>query len=78
LALSFNFSLNFKIVQKAQALPFEFPHPSLVDLVDRHRIEVMQLFAAAADGGDQIGVDQDVEMLRGRLAAHVEPVAERP
>ncbi len=55
---------------------FEFPDPAFADLVDRHRIEVVQLLAAAPHGGDEIGVLQNGQMLAHRLPGHIEPRAE--
>jgi hypothetical protein len=36
----------------------------------------VQALAAAADDGDEAGADEDVEVLRGRLAGHAEPGAQ--
>src|SRR4051794_28181053 len=44
--------------------------PSLCDLVDRYRIKVVQLLAAAPDGRDQIGALQYCQMLAHRLPRH--------
>ena len=57
-------------------MAFEFPDPALGDLVDRHRIEVVQLLAAALDGGDQIGLLQNPQVLAHGLPRHVETRAE--
>src|SRR6476469_6822605 len=44
--------------------------PSLRDLVDRYRIEVVELLAAAPDGRDEIGALQYGQMLAHRLPRH--------
>src|SRR3569833_770152 len=44
--------------------------------MDRHRIEVVQLLAAALDGRDQIRLLQDGEVLADRLPRHGEARAE--
>src|SRR6478752_10786037 len=47
-----------------------FADPSLRKLVDRYRIEVVQLLAAAPDGRDEIGALQYGQMLAHRLPRH--------
>src|SRR5882724_9522975 len=73
LLLSFEFVL--QIVQQAEPLTFEFPHPPLVDLVERHGVDEMQLFPATPDRAHQIGRLQYLEVLRGGLPGHVEVFA---
>jgi len=51
--------------------------PAFVDVVNGDRIEVVQLFAAVPDDGDEVGVLQQVQVLGHRLAGHVEVRAER-
>ena len=74
--LSFSFEFFFQIVQQAQPLPFEFPHPPFVNVVERHGIDEMQFFAATPDRADQIRRFQYFKMLRGRLPGHVQVFAE--
>jgi hypothetical protein len=50
--------------------------PALGDVVDRHRIEVVQFLSALLYGGDQIGLLQDPQVLADRLPRHVEARAE--
>src|SRR5262245_24517719 len=50
--------------------------PALTDLADGRGVEVMELLAAAADGGDQVGRFQDGEVLAHRLPGHVQSGAE--
>jgi len=55
---------------------FEFPDPALGDVVDRHRVEVVQFLSALLHGGDQIGLLQDPQVLTDRLPRHLEAHAE--
>src|SRR5262245_14012563 len=52
------------------------PNQTLPDLVDRHRIEVVQLLPSSPQGDDEIGLFQDRQMLADRLTRHVEARAE--
>src|SRR3984893_10391671 len=70
LLLSFEFLL--QIVQQAEPLMFEFPHPPFVDLVERHRVDEMQLFPTTPNCAHQIGRLQYLEVLRGGLPGHVQ------
>src|SRR5262245_49389665 len=47
-----------------------FADPPLRDLVDRHRIEIVQLLAAAPDGGDEVRPLENGEMLAHGLPRH--------
>ena len=71
--LSFKFSL--EIVQQAEPLTFELPHPPFVDLVKRHGVDEMQLLPTTPDRAHQIGRLQYPEVLRGGLTGHVEVLA---
>jgi len=44
--------------------------PPLVDLVDRHRIEVVQLLATAPNRDHQVRVFEQRKVLANRLASH--------
>src|SRR5262249_35831928 len=50
--------------------------PALGELTDRRRVEVMELLAAAADGRDEIGCFEDIQVLAHGLPRHVELAAE--
>src|SRR6516225_7116211 len=65
-----------EFAQCLQPVAFEFPDPALGDVVDRHRVEVVQLLSALLHGGDQIGLLQNPQMLADRLPRHVEARAE--
>src|SRR5215470_11695981 len=62
--------------QGAQTLTFEFPDPSLGDLVDRYRIDEMQLLAAKTLPRDEVCLLEDRQMLRDGLARHIEPLTQ--
>jgi hypothetical protein len=68
----FRFETFFQIAQRLKTMAFVFADPALGDLVDRHRIEVMQLLAPAPDDSDQIRRLQQQEMFGDRLPRHVE------
>ena len=62
------FKICLKIRQGVEAFAFEFADPALRDVVDRHRIDEMPLFAALAPDRDEIGLFQNAKMFRHRLA----------
>src|SRR4051795_13084011 len=66
----FRLQTAFELRERAQAVALVLADPSLRDLVDRYRIEVVQLLAAAPDGGDEIGALQYGQMLAHRLPRH--------
>src|SRR5262245_11961525 len=61
---------------RAQAGPLELPYPTVGDRVNRDRIDEMELLAALALRRQQVGLLEDAEMLRHRLAGHVESLAQ--
>src|SRR5450830_1569758 len=65
-----------QLVQNAEPRAFELAHPPFVDFVQGHRIEKMQLLAAAPAGADQVGRFQQAQMLGGRLARHIQVLAQ--
>jgi hypothetical protein len=66
------FELILQIAESLQALALVLANPALVDFVDRDGIEVVELFAAMPDGGDEVGLFEKVEVLGHSLAGHVE------
>ena len=66
------FETSFQIAQRLQAMAFIFANPALGDLVQRHWIEVMELFAPAPHRGHEAGRFQHGNVLGHRLAGHVE------
>src|SRR5690348_3594453 len=67
---------SFEIVERLEAPLFELGNPALVDLLERHRIEEMQLFAAAPHRRDEVRLLEHGEVLRHALPGHVEVLAE--
>jgi hypothetical protein len=65
-----------QFVQGIELGAFIFGNPARVDLVQRHRIEVVQLFATTPDSGDEVRRLQNDEMLGYRLSRHVEQLAQ--
>ena len=67
------------LLQIAQGLelgPLVLADPALVNFVDGNGIEVVELFAAVPDHGEEVGVFEDFEVLGHGLARHVEVGAE--
>src|SRR6185369_8670394 len=54
----------------------EFPDPAFADLMDRNRIEIVQLLAAMPERGDEVGRFENPKVLCHRLPRHGEAVAE--
>jgi len=70
------FETLFQIAQRLEAMAFVFANPALGDLVNRHRIQIMQLLAPAPDNRDEVCFFQQTQMLRHRLPRHVEMMAQ--
>src|SRR6267142_1917792 len=64
-----------EIAQCAQAPALILFDPTIVDLMKRHRIEIVQLLAPAPDGRHHVGGFEQDEMFGHRLAGHVEMFA---
>ena len=62
--------------ESLQAVTLVFADPALVDFVDGDGVEVVELFAAVPDGGDEVGVLEEIEVLGHGLPGHVEVLAE--
>ena len=54
----------------------ELADPALREMVDRHRIDEMQLLPPRALPRHEVGLLQDRQMLRDRLARHVQALTE--
>src|SRR6187431_1729155 len=52
------FETFFQIAQRLKTMAFVFANPALVNLVQRHRIQIMQLLASAPDDRHQVRVFQ--------------------
>ena len=57
-------------------MAFVFADPAFADLMQRHRIEEMQLLASAPDDDDQVRPLKDDQVLRHRLTRHLQVTAE--
>jgi hypothetical protein len=66
------FETFFQIAERLKAMAFVFADPALGDLVDRHRIEIMQLLAPAPDDVDQLRRFEQQQVFGYRLPRHVE------
>jgi len=47
--------LTFQFAERGELAALEFPDPPLADLMDRDRVEIMQLLAAVPERGDEVG-----------------------
>ena len=65
-----------EFTERLQPMALKFPDPALGDIVDRNRVEIVQLLPALLHGRDQIGLLQDPQVLANRLTRHVEARAE--
>src|SRR5215213_6732081 len=68
--------LSFQLAERDQFPALEFLDPAFADLMDRNRIEVVQLLAAMPERGDEIGRFEDPKVLCDRLPRHGEAIAE--
>src|SRR6266481_1731314 len=68
--------LPFQFAERGELAALEFPDPPLADLMDRHRVEVVQLLAAMLECGDEVGGLEDRKMFGDGLPRHGEAVAE--
>jgi hypothetical protein len=66
------FKTFFQIAQRLKAMTFVFANPPLVDLVQRHWIQIVQLLAPAPNDGHQLRFLKQKQMLRHCLARHVQ------
>src|SRR5262245_22241654 len=76
LVIRFPLQLFLQPVERSQAATFEFLHPAVVDLVDGHRVQVVELLAPPPRRADETRLLEQREVLRHRLAAHVHLLAE--
>src|SRR5215470_19253667 len=74
--MSLSFDAFLELVERLEAAPLELPDPAVVDLVNRNRVEVVELLAPAPRRRDEARVFEHVEVLRHGLPRHVHPVAE--
>src|ERR1700760_1760307 len=72
----FAFQSSFQFGERDELAALEFPDPTLADLMDRHRVEIVQLLAAVLVGRDEVGLLENDEVLGHGLTRHVEAVAQ--
>src|SRR5262249_31786645 len=77
-AISLSFQLSFEFGEDAEAALLELADPALGDLVNRHRIEVVELLAAPPDDDHEVCLLQQHEMLGHGLPGHVQVGAKLP
>ena len=65
-----------EVGERLEARFLELGDPALVDLLQGHRVEEVQLLAAAPHGGDQVSRLQQFEVLRHALPRHVQVFAQ--
>ena len=70
------FETLFQIAQRLKAMMFIFANPALVDLLQRHWIQIMQLLTSAPDCGNKVRLFEENQMLRHRLPRHVQMLAQ--
>src|SRR5712671_3295012 len=71
----FSFQLPLEFRECAQAWPLELANPALGNLVDRHRVYEVKLFAPLSLPRHEVRILQNRQMLRDRLARHVQSLA---
>src|SRR6516165_2068761 len=72
----FSFKGSFEFRESVQARRIELADPAFGDLVDRHGIDKVQLFTTVSPPGHEIGLLKNRQMLRHRLAGHVQSLAQ--
>src|SRR3954468_24891820 len=68
--------LPFQLAERGEFSALEFPDPPFADLMDRDRVEIMQLLAAMPERGDEVGRLENPKVFRNGLPRHREAVAE--
>src|SRR6202048_2101885 len=73
--IGFSFKLSLELRKCAESGQLAFADPGFVVLVDRHGIDEVQLFSALPFPGHEIGLLENRQMLRDRLAGHAQSLA---
>ena len=71
------FKFPFQVSQRSEPAALELVNPAILNLIERDWIQVVQLLPAAPDDGDEIGVREQLQVLRHGLARHVHVLAQR-
>src|SRR5438309_2634155 len=74
--VSLCFQSLLELVERLQSPALVLADPALVDLVEGHGIEVVQLLAAAPDRDHEVGVLEQRQMLGHCLTRHVQVLAQ--
>ena len=71
---SFIFFLEFLFqpAQRLEPMAFVFSNPTLVDLLNRDRIEVVEFLSSMPDDNDELRLLQQCHVLGDRLTRHVQ------
>ena len=72
----FAFQFLLQVLQHTEAVAHEFSYPPLLDLVQRHRVQAVQLFPTLPYDRDKVCVFELLQVLCHRLACHVHMRAE--
>src|SRR6476619_5838267 len=59
--------LPFQLAERGKFPALEFPDPAFADLMDRDRIDVVQLLAAMPERGDEVGRFENPKVFCDRL-----------
>lgn len=65
-----------EVAESLQTVTLVLADPALVDFVNGDGVEEVELFPTVPDGGDEVGVLKEIEVLGHGLAGHVEVLAE--
>src|SRR6267154_3977616 len=68
--------LPFQLAECGKLAALEFLDPPFADLMDRHRVDVVQLLAAMPERGDEVGLFENPKVLCYGLPRHGKAVAE--
>ena len=71
-----SFRSHFEFTQRSSMLLFILLNPPFVNLVDWHRIEIVQFLASSPHRCNEVGCFKTREVLRNGLSGHVEIPAE--
>jgi hypothetical protein len=61
--------LPFQLAERGEFPALEFLDPPLANLMDRHRVEVVQLLAALLEGGDEVRLFENGKVLEASASA---------